>query len=345
MYNRKRIISSYTLPEKEAIHLATYDPDVLPVGSFSYSSQKYPGDIDIQERIKVMDNIITDAGIPDVIQEAESLKHATKIIADDIKKIIRKLKDKRGYYFADFKAGLYSNGDGIHWTKDEIKMGKKLVVDPVTCNQKILKLSDALFNGVVKLDLWAPINGRYIEVTNFIIPTLVKDGKEFNLNGEQPDYISSIAKDVIDYYNVGNYFKSDKRLWLLAAYFGDDDLLAKITPILNSGAGILYQVVGDVGTLMLMLDRLKSPPVGSILDEIDEFKSRISKTDLDNNTLNNFNECIDIIYSDIKNKEFKEASDMLAHLGIAVSDKLNAITIYLNEKNSVDPIGYIRNIL
>jgi hypothetical protein len=334
--NRKKVLSSYSLPEKEAISLVTFDPDVVPVGSFSYAAQKYPGDIDIMEIIKVSDNLMGNKQLPGNIQEARSVEHASKKIAKDIQKIVLKI-EKRGYYFADFKAGLDDEENGLHWTKQEVLEGKKLV----NAGQK-LKLSDAIMSGVVKLDVWAPINDRYVEVTNFIVPVLERNNMEYNLNGELPDYITSIAKDVIDYYDAGNLFKSDKRLWLLASLFDDEDMLQKITPILNSSAGIMYQIVGDIGTLVLMINKLDSLPKETMLKEIDGFKSRLSSVDIDD--LDEINQAIDLIWDDLSNDKRQEASDLLAIVGVLLSDKLNWITADLNEKNRVDVIGYIESL-
>jgi hypothetical protein len=65
-----------------------------------------------------------------------------------------------------------------------------------------------------------------------------------------------------------------KRTFTLAKFFKNEHALETLLPILNSDLGRLYQIVGDVGTLIEMLSR-PSPPLPRIKEAMDELKSRL----------------------------------------------------------------------
>ena len=254
---KKKLISSFTIPVNRAIHLITFNHDTEPVGSFAYKLL-YPGDIDMREEIV----------------ECCSENDAVKKISIKIRNMIKNIIEQPGYYLADFKAGLYK-GIPLRWNSAEIILGYKIVEGNVILFENALK-----DDTIVKIDIWAPINGRYVELSNFMI-LIVQDqnGNQYLLNGEQPDYIMSVKKDVVHYFSTegNNAFKAIKRMMLLAKAYNDNVMLGKILPLINSGAGSLYQVVSDMNTISEMVVKLgNASPYEFLFKEIDEFKSRLS---------------------------------------------------------------------
>jgi len=55
-----------------------------------------------------------------------------------------------------------------------------------------------------------------------------------------------------------------------------DNVIKKLTPILNSDLGRLYQVASDVGTLVDLLDDKQPVPLSRVHFELDQFKNRLS---------------------------------------------------------------------
>ena len=82
--------NSYTQDTLNYIRLVTTKPDVNPVGSQKFKVHKYPGDIDIFEKIN----------------ECCSLKTASNKIADKLQTIAKNIKKTPNTYLGDFKAGI-----------------------------------------------------------------------------------------------------------------------------------------------------------------------------------------------------------------------------------------------
>jgi hypothetical protein len=262
---QRKLISSYSIPIKQAIYLITDSHTTEPVGSFAYKIL-FPGDVDLREQIT----------------ECCGKSEAVKKIAIDIKQIVRGLIRQPGYFLAEFKAGLdhrYPNDRDLYvlrWNEQEILLGYKVLPGGI---QKTLEqaLEDQT---IVKLDIWVPTNGRYIEMSNFFqLHYIDEQGNDLLLNGIPPDYTASIKKDIKTYFSKDtlNAFKATKRMMLLAKAFGDDKSLEHILPLINSGAGLLYQVVSDMNTISDMVTKLQNrAPYEFIWKEIDFFKERLS---------------------------------------------------------------------
>ena len=88
-HQNERSRKSFTHRLKEILNIATVNHNTLPVGSFRYSAHKYPGDIDIMERLNYCCDI----------------NRAAEEAAKDIQKIIYKIKASKDVYLGDFKAG------------------------------------------------------------------------------------------------------------------------------------------------------------------------------------------------------------------------------------------------
>jgi hypothetical protein len=145
-----------------------------------------------------------------------------------------------------------------------------------------LTLEDALAEKtLVKLDAWAKVNGRWIEVTNFFLINAVDSSGRVieQLTQEMPDYIKSMSKDVKHYSSAEHRktLKALKRLWALSIFKKDYALAKQMTQIFSSKGAALNQIVGESEVLRSMLTKLDDPPVEDIMEQIDSFKSRIDQ--------------------------------------------------------------------
>lgn len=309
---KKKLLSSYTIPTIKAINSITSRgfPKTLPVGSFVYRIQQYPGDIDIRE------DLIADPSMNGISQLVRA-----------IRTIIKQVLEDPNAYFADFKAGvdpafeistdpwnpteIAAHLNDLHTrnildTNDYSKM-MELVIPNASPQQKHLlealirdkyvlrwspsevlsgnkslpgnrfkKFEDAIQEPeIVKIDIWAWLEDRFVELSNFLI-LFVGDRR---VNIEQGDYIESMKHDVTKYLSDFYFtpFKAFKRLWVLAVAFGDQPMMDKLNPLINSGVSIVYQVVSDLKALKDMVKGLPHPPYSKMAVEAEEMKTRLGK--------------------------------------------------------------------
>lgn len=131
-------------------------------------------------------------------------------------------------------------------------------------------LEDALKSGgMTKMDVISNINDRFTEFS--CIYELYVGGKR--ISAPIRPLKEAVLEDIV-YYDKTNPFKALKRLFSLAKSFKSPKAVAEIVPILNSDLGRLYQIIGDLHTLLDLLER-PSAPVKEIRDQIDEMRSRL----------------------------------------------------------------------
>ena len=171
---------------------------------------------------------------------------------------------------------LLKHKRNIVWTIDELIAGEKTLI-----GGQIITLQEAITHkSIIKLNVWAKIeDNRYSEITNFFIFIYSDEkGKEHILNLELGDLIESFMKDII-FYSTKQHQQSMKvaqRMWQLAAYINNQEILNKLYPLFQSDIGILNQIASDIDVLLMMLKKLPDPPMNDMMFEIDEFKFRLS---------------------------------------------------------------------
>jgi hypothetical protein len=89
----------------------------------------------------------------------------------------------------------------------------------------------------------------------------------------------SLRESVVAYMESGNYFKVLKRLFSLARIHGDKDTIKELTPFLNSDMGRLYFLIGDIDTLLSLIEGKKGTPE-VIRFEVDQFIHRLANVSL-----------------------------------------------------------------
>ena len=162
----------------------------------------------------------------------------------------------------------------VRWAIDELIKGYKMLPQG-----KKLYLSAALSHGtVVKADLWALIDDRFMEVTNwFMIVSNDSEGNSVYLS-EKPDmYQSSLKRDImlLKSPELKKHMKLAKRMWLYAISNNDSYTVHQLYPLFSSPIAKLYQIQSEIEILTSMLLKLKSPPLFLIEKQIALFKTRI----------------------------------------------------------------------
>ncbi len=369
---KQRNKSSLNRDQLKAIELVEGVPgEGNPFGSFIFKVQSYPSDLDVIEQVTeccntedvydkmytLMKNIIRKIQsakdyyiseiksgkddlydfIPKKIQfyDYEFIKnyinelYSHKLLNDtELKQLNNVVKSNISLDEFDVLKEFFRKKYILRWTPDEVLKGSKRLP-----GGRIVKYRDALeHQATIKIDIFAPINGRYIEVTNFFILVLTnKSGTRDIYLNVTFDYSNQIKEEIKKYGSRTFYkpFKMAKRMWGLARYLKNYTDLETLTPLFRSGVAILNQVSGEIETMILMLQNIKKPPLKQMLRQIDEFKSRIGFI-----YEFNFNEInIDDTIDDIVNtKNRGEQIDKLEHLQKYIKELVATKTIeYLTD--------------
>jgi hypothetical protein len=235
-------------------------------------SNVYFGDIKIgevkewdvfQPDARVEKDKIVDFNIVDSKSKVDGLK-ADGVITTKEAEDAYKLLDKATTPFGFLEARKTIRFQILRWKPADILEGALMY------RGKVFRIEDALTSGgLVKLDAIANVSDRFVEFS--VIYTLFVNRKK--VTPSPPNLAQSVQED-ITYYSKTNPFKALKRTFTLAKFFKNADALKTLLPILNSDLGRLYQIVGDIGTLVDMLSR-PSPPLQRIKEAMDELKARL----------------------------------------------------------------------
>lgn len=374
-----KIKNSIAIPSEvnDIVDLVTNDKKMSSIfGSYIFVSQMYPSDVDIIEEVI----------------ECCSDKDVIKKMMNIIKKILDDVKNKRGIYFSEFKAGLdkryviyvndplfidkinslyenkllsneeytliydnfpivdQDNKDIINeilrqrytlrWTEDELKKGFKILEGGVK-KSLISALSDF---SIIKIDILAPIAGKYTEVTNFFVLVYHDaDGNKHNVNFIE-DYEGTL-REVIEKLARKTFFnpyKLAKRMWTLSRFMYTKTkkqiykkYLEILTPFLNDKIGILYQIKAESDAIKLLYERSHSIPYKTIEKQIDNFKNRISYVNLPDETAMILYDNIDMIIKNIKDSEYVQFE--LDKLEIKLGNIINEFSLNFLINNNLYP--------
>lgn len=361
------------------------DNTIQPVGSFAYRIQKYPSDIDLMESYvveggeqKLIKKFIRDlqrvtkdilahepdnfflefkAGLderyrlkggvgklsngvfhknPALIPWAEGMatgglldEEELEVIeeSDDYEQLNEVLRQRRT----------------VRWSAQDVLKGYKMLPGGVK-----MTLEDALeAKSVVKLDEAAWIDGKYKEVTNFLLIGREdpKTGKLIPLNleydfSDRRAFVEKIKREIPPeteklLYNEDEFspFKAIKRMFSLARQIQDKEMMDILAPIIDSNVSLLYQIKGDIGTLEVLRDRgyfSKDYKYHKIMrqrlrEEIGDMKERLSGAiELTTDTIERLNELLD-------QGKFSKVSDYLG----SVIDKRSVA--FLKKNNLLVP--------
>lgn len=161
----------------------------------------------------------------------------------------------------------------LRWTTKEILQGYKIL----PLNKRISLLTAISQKTIVKADLWALIDDRFMEVTNWFMLTAEENGKIYHLT-EKPDmYQKSLKREILLLKNprLKKNMKLAKRMWLYAIVEEDHYIIKQLYPLFSSPVAKLYQIQSEVEILMNMLKKLSDPPYHLINKQIIQFKTRI----------------------------------------------------------------------
>ena len=306
---KQRSMKGLDKDTRKVLDTILINKNTIPVGSFKYKVSRYPGDIDILEKV----------------QGCCSKERSLEIIVKDLQNIGVKISKSNDIYLGDFKAGLdkrfyvelkktYTSHEmnefteklktnGITLTETELKnmtvnsvnfydiarqyfvlrWNLKELIDgyKISNGQKFMLKHAIEDDSPVKIDLWGKVNGNYTEITNYFLfkwkdknNNTYDIGHTLNIN----TYTEELDLDIIKYSSKDHYkpLKVLKRLWNKSLYLKDTHTLNKIYKILYSDISLLNQINGESEVISSMVVKLKNPPFETLMKQIAGFKYRIN---------------------------------------------------------------------
>jgi hypothetical protein len=157
--------------------------------------------------------------------------------------------------------------------------------------------------------MWTKIDGKYLEFSNVL--------SYYWIDNKGNRHILNFANDLSNLqdalkYEVQKYafskdafkpFKMVKRMWSLARSNKDFKIIKLLTPLMQTDLGRLSQISSEIETLVNMLENIRTPPMLSIIKQIDGYLLRIASIfELNINEKNTINE----FHKLLKHKNDKE---------------------------------------
>lgn len=140
--------------------------------------------------------------------------------------------------------GIIHNLTALRWTPNEILNGVKYVD-----KRPILLEKAVLDNTVRKIDMYAFINDRFLEITNILFTH-----EESNHSSDDDIYQIKLNMLTYLYSDKPNYSKALKRAYTLARIENKIEPLKKIYPYLNSNLNLLSNAATDINVLKTLLN-------------------------------------------------------------------------------------------
>jgi len=198
----------------------------------------------------------------DALAEAKVITPAEK---KDATKLVEGIKTPVDFLLAKKELKYHV----VRWTPHDIRNGFTTLRDG-----RRFTLGEAFASPILtKMDVIGLVqNNRY---TDFSMIYEFYNKRTF-LNKFKEDVYRSLQDDILLYRHLGNPFKVLKRQFALAKYTNKLGVVKRLTPILNSDLGRLYVILGDIGTLIAVLESKGKHDMNIVRYEIDQFKSRMA---------------------------------------------------------------------
>lgn len=170
----------------------------------------------------------------------------------------------------------------LRWNSKEIMNSYKII-----SNKQKYSLAQALRdNSIVKIDLIVLINGKFIEVTNIVsltYPVLDSNGNTFyepiNIAEEFTLGLNGLQTDIEKLYYSNKFyspFKACKRVYSVIRQIKDYSYLNIIRKIIRGDISLLYQLKSEIDSLIIILERIKKPPIKEINNCLQDIKGRLN---------------------------------------------------------------------
>jgi len=157
-------------------------------------------------------------------------------------------------FITDLKCGVNSNGEALRWDKKDIKKGFKELED----GRKMTFQECILSKSTFKLDVVKIVDGVFTEFSDNYFVKLGEESNFFPHNLTKDHLETSLKESYEEYfYTYQNLYKGLKRAFSYYLMDGEGknaQLLKKLMKLFNSPVGKLYNVKGQLGTILLVIE-------------------------------------------------------------------------------------------
>lgn len=203
----------------------------------------------------------------------------------------------------------------LRWKIKELLQGYKNLP-----RGKHISLEEAISQKeMIKIDVYMFLGNRFVEITNiyFLKPQLQNETMN-NFNSmkmwSKNELLQRVSTDIEIFKipELHKHMKVAKRMWNLAYYKNDEITMQKLLPLFNSSISKLSQILSDIETMMLMIEKLANPPtkyMSRILSDILLRMGTISRKILPKQKLNEIYIYITSLTYNSKKEDYQNAFD------------------------------------
>lgn len=254
LFERKSI-KEFSDKIQKVFNLLTISRKVRVVGSAGLKNIRYVNDFDLNELYRR--NFDTKEALDEIYK---MFKNKFEVAEKD-----------PNIFITDLKCGKDCNDEPLRWDKKDIKRGTKQMEDG-----RIVKFQDCiLMKATFKMDIIKIVDGVF---TEFSDNYFVKLGNEANFfpHDLQTDHLKNALKHSYDdyFYICRNLFKGLKRafsFYLLDGEGKHQAILKKLLAFFNSPTGKLYQMKGQIGTILIAMENasgFRNPKISDVKNNI-----------------------------------------------------------------------------
>lgn len=339
------------------------------VGSFSFSFPQFPSDVDVREVVEA--NSYQGAinyfinGIQRKVREIQSKPYywllEVKIGSDERYNFSVTDSDSGLRLMYLYENDLISNDDlyvlrqgdpeeadlllqnysKLRWSTHDILNGYKLLSGGHT-----IRLIDAIpMKGVINMEVVGLSNNKFMDLSNFFALVYHDPNgvlKAINLPDESvenfTEFFANEVKSNIKklYYSkiAPDYAKVIKRMFSLGRFTGDQELVMKVYPYINSVTSLAGQKKSEIALLMKLIDhtRMIGVPVPMFINQLSNIQLTLANIiDIDKDVLSEMNEILNkVMYGQL------DPDSMVGYLG-----KIKKV---LSSYVSIKALAYLKSV-
>ena len=222
-------------------------------------------------------NVVGSAGIKrslyysdyDLFENVDNKSDRT--IYNHFRSLFEIIKGSNYIVITDFKCGIDEDGEPLRWDYSDV----------MNNNNNGYTLEEAMTHkGMIKLDLVAFLNSRFIEISEVYNITL---NKKSNMNYSKSEVLKELNSEYIDLVKDDNYMKALKRMFsIIKLNNPKDKKLDILINYFNSPIGLLYRCKADLETIAIILYYNKFS-LDQVRDSLQMLKEVVSSFDVENN--------------------------------------------------------------
>lgn len=171
----------------------------------------------------------------------------------------------------------------IRWTPHEVKLGYKLLEQ---YDDKYYLISALKDHSYVNIEVLSFLNGKLTDESNFFCLGYMGKDKELHMINVSQEivsnfdhYFTQILLGSIETFAYSkleyNPMKVIKRIFAYSRFTNNIELFKKIEPMINSQFALMYQIKGEITTLIKLMEKFSKVPIKLIKSHIQQIKYKL----------------------------------------------------------------------